>query len=148
MTHGSASVTIRATPEQVWPWVAELELHAQWSPKPYDVELVSGPPGAVGSTYRSVGWIPGDKHHTNQVEITEAVPAQRFALRATDEAGTFRNSFELRPVEGGTEVTFQLVFPTMRGMGALLVPVLFPVVGMKDIRKRMSLLKDKVEGTP
>jgi hypothetical protein len=31
-------------------------------------------------------------------------------------------------------------------MNALLVPVLFPLVGKADIRKRMQLLKVKAEG--
>jgi len=42
------------------------------------VDLVSGEPGAVGARYRSVGVIPGDKDHANDVEITEVVPGKRF----------------------------------------------------------------------
>lgn len=144
-THGTFPVTIAAPPEQVWQWVGRLEKHAEWSPKPYTVELVSGEPNAVGSRYRSVGWVPGDKHHKNEVEVTQLVPGQRLALRADDPQGAFENTYELRSVDGGTEVTYTLVFPPMKGVSAALVPILFPLVGKPDIRKRMGLLKQRVE---
>jgi hypothetical protein len=69
----------------------------------------------------------------------------RLRLRAEDPQGAFDNTFELRPVDGGTEVRFTLVFPKMSGISALMVPVLFPLVGMADLRKRMALLKQRVE---
>jgi uncharacterized protein YndB with AHSA1/START domain len=144
-THGVFPVVIAARPEVVWPWVGQLEKHAEWSPKPYTIEWLTGEPNAVGSRYRSVGWVPGDKHHVNEGEITESVPNERFALRADDDQGPFANTFTLRPVDAGTEVVFRLVFPPMKGALALLVPVLFGTVGKADVRKRMRLLKAKVE---
>ena len=147
-TKGTVSVTVAAPPERVWPWVADIAKHAQWSPKPYRVELVSGEPNAVGSRYRSVGWVPpNDGNHENDVEITQVQPMTRFALQATDENGTFANTFDLKAVDGGTDVTFLIVFPQMKGMSALMVPILFPLVGMSDIRKRMQLLKTTVESS-
>jgi uncharacterized protein YndB with AHSA1/START domain len=142
---GTARVTIQAPPEVVWPWIAHLDKHAEYSPKPYRVELVSGEPGAVGSRYKSVGAIPGDKNHENGVEVTESVPHSRFVLRAEDSLGAFTNSYDLRPVDGGTEVTHTLVFPKMSGLPGVMAPVLFPIVGQRDINKRMALLKTKVE---
>jgi uncharacterized protein YndB with AHSA1/START domain len=145
-TQGTVSVTIAAPPDLVWPWVADITQHSEWSPKPYRVELVSGEPNAVGSHYRSVGWVPpNDGDHENDVEITEVVPVSRFALSATDDSGTFVNTYDVKAVDGGTEVTFLIVFPPMKGMSAVMVPILFPLVGMTDIRKRMQLLKQKVE---
>lgn len=144
-TQGVFTTVINASPERVWPWVGQLEKHAEWSPKPYQLEQVSGEANAVGSHYRSVGWVPGDKHHKNDVEITEVVPGQHLALRADEEMGSFLNSYDLRPSGTGTEVTYRLVFPPLKGMAAVMVPVLFPLVGKADIRKRMGLLKAKVE---
>jgi uncharacterized protein YndB with AHSA1/START domain len=143
--HGTARATIQAPPEVVWPWVSDLAKHAEYSPKPYRVELVSGEPGAVGSTYKSVGAIPGDKNHENTVEVTESVPTTRFALRAEDNLGAFTSTYDLRPVDAGTEVTFTLVFPKMSGLPGVMAPVLFPIVGQRDINKRMAMLKAKVE---
>lgn len=144
-TQGTVTVTVAAPPEAVWPWVGDLDRHAEWSPRPFEVSLVSGEPGAVGSRYRSAGWVPGDKHHVNEVEITESVPPSRLALESREELGTFHSTYDLRTVDAGTEVTFHLVFPPLRGAAAALVPILFPLVGKPDIRKRMQLLKAKVE---
>jgi hypothetical protein len=89
--------------------------------------------------------VPGDKAHDNDVEIVEVVPQQRLVLRADDAQGSFDNTYTLRPVDGGTEVSYTLVFPKRKGAAAVLVPVLFPLVGKADIRKRMQLLKQRVE---
>jgi uncharacterized protein YndB with AHSA1/START domain len=147
VTQATSSISIDAPPEAVWPWIGQIERHAEWSPKQYKVELVSGQPDAVGSTYRSVGWVPGEKEHVMEVVLTEVVPGERFALSANDQQGTFTNTYDLRKLDKGTEVTYHLRFPPMKGIAALMVPVLFPLVGKADIRKRMKLLKSKVESS-
>jgi uncharacterized protein YndB with AHSA1/START domain len=144
-TQGEFPVTIQAPPSAVWPWIAELEKHVEWSTRPYQIEWLSGEPNAVGSRYRSVGWVPGDKDHVNEGVITEVVPNERFSLEADDKEGTFHNTYTLRPVEDGTEVVFHLTFPQMKGMVAMLAPPVFALVGKPDTRKRMQLLKQKVE---
>ncbi len=150
MTGGVFSVAIQASPEEVWRWVADLGTHAEWSPKAYTVEWLSGEPNAVGSRYRSVGSIPGDSHHVNEGEIVESHPFDRFSLRAEDpgaKEGTFSNSFTLTADGDGTLVTFRLLFPKMKGAAAVLSPVVFSLLGKRDIRQRLSLLKAKVEGS-
>lgn len=146
-TQGTFTVTIDAPPEKVWPWIADLTRHAEYSPKPYQVELVSGEVGKVGTRYRSVGAVPNDKHHSNEVEVEESQPPERFVLRADDALGSFRNTYVLQPFGGGTELRYTIVFPPMKGAAALAVPILFPLVGKRDIRKRLQLLKAKVEST-
>ena len=80
-----------------------------------------------------------------EVHLTEVVPCERFALSADDEQGSFTNTYDLRKTDEGTEVTYKLVFPPMKGVAKLVVPILFPLVGKADIRKRMKMLKMKVE---
>ena len=80
MTGGEFEITIDAPAARVWPWVADLGKHAQFSPTPYSVEWTAGEPNAVGSRFRSVGVIPGDKHHVNEGEITERLEPTRFAV--------------------------------------------------------------------
>jgi uncharacterized protein YndB with AHSA1/START domain len=147
MTQGEFDVTVNAPIERVWPWVATLERHSEWSPRPYRMEWLSGEPNAVGSRYRSVGWVPGDKAHVNEGEVTERSEPGRFALRADDPQGAFENTFTLRPVDGGTHVTFRLVFPRMRVPIRWIAAVLFATTGSADIRKRMQLLKARVEAS-
>jgi uncharacterized protein YndB with AHSA1/START domain len=145
MTGGTFTIRIQAPQATVWGLVADLNTHSSWSPKTYTMEWISGEPNQVGSTFRSVGWIPGDKKHVNEGEITERVEPTRFALKSQDD-GWFINEFDLKPVgDGATEVSFRLTFPKMKGMKALAAPILFPLSGKPDIRRRLDLLKEKAE---
>jgi uncharacterized protein YndB with AHSA1/START domain len=145
MTGGTFEVTIDAPAERVWPWVADLSKHAEWSPRPYTVEWVQGAPNAVGSRFRSVGSIPGDKEHMNEGEVVESVAAERLELSSHDKQGDYATVITLTPHEQGTKVTLRLEFVQMRGMASLLLPLIFPLVGKKDQRARMAMLKEKVE---
>jgi uncharacterized protein YndB with AHSA1/START domain len=147
MTSGVFDVTIDAPVDRVWPWVADLGKHAEWSPKTYTVEWIQGEPNAVGSRYRSVGWVPGDKAHVNEGEVVENRPQERFALRSQDKDGAYDNVFTLEPRGQATKVSFRLDFMSMKGMARFAVPMLFPLIGKKDIRNRMGLLKSKVEAS-
>ena len=144
-TEGTLTITIDAPPEKVWPWIADVTKHGEYSPKPFSAELQSGEVGKVGSRYKSVGAIPGDKNHGNEVEIVEAVPNERLVLRSDDELGAFSNVYVLRPSGSGTEVVWTLTFPPLKLPMSMVVPILFPLVGKKDMRKRLALLKAKVE---
>jgi uncharacterized protein YndB with AHSA1/START domain len=141
------SQSIDAPVEAVWPWIADITKHAQWSPKPFVAQLTSGENGAVGSTYSTVGHVPpADKNHKNEVEITQVVPNSKFVFRAHDENGYFINTFTLKPTGAGTQVTFQHDFPKMKGAGRILLPLLLPIVGKRDAMVRLGALKAKAEG--
>ena len=66
-------------------------------------------------------------------------------LHAHDKEGDYANTFTLRPAGSSTEVTLRLEFVKMRGMAVVMVPIIFPLVGKKDLRARMAMLKQKVE---
>jgi uncharacterized protein YndB with AHSA1/START domain len=146
-TQGVLPIIIQASPEAVWQWVGDFEKHAEWSPTPFRIERTAGEPNAVGSRYHSVGSIPGDKNHANDVEITKVVPGERIAFRASDPLGSFENTLTLRPVGSDTEVTYRVVFPPLKGMRALMIPVGFSLLGKSAGRKRMEMLKSKVESS-
>jgi uncharacterized protein YndB with AHSA1/START domain len=96
-----------------------------------------------------VGEIPNDKHHENEVELLEVVPNERLVLRAVDPQGQYLSTYRLSPRAEGTDVEFELVFEQVHGLAKLLLPIIFPLVGKKDLAARMVLLKQKVEaGTP
>ena len=146
MLGGTFATTIQAPPEKVWAVVADLGTHASWSPKTYSMEWTGGEANQVGSTFHSVGWVPGNKHNENDVEITERVEPTRFAFNAKDAVGVFVNTWDLRPAaNGGTEVAFTLTFPKLHGVAGVMAPILFPLTGKRDIRERMTKLKQTVE---
>ncbi len=126
--------------------VADIGTHASWSPKNYTFSWTGGEPNQIGSTFHSVGSVLGNSHNENDVEITERLEPTRFAFKATDKQGVFLNEWDLRPIgDGATDVAWTLTFPKMRGAPAVLAPILFPLVGKSDIRRRLALLKQHVE---
>jgi uncharacterized protein YndB with AHSA1/START domain len=146
MTGGRFTTTIDAPIERVWAVVGDLNTHASWSPKPYEMEWTSGEPNQLGSRLHSVGSVPGASHNQNDTEITERVEPTRLVLRANDPQGVFVNEYDLRAIDDRTtEVAYTITFPKLHGMAAVLGPVAFPLVGKPDIRKRLELLKRKVE---
>jgi uncharacterized protein YndB with AHSA1/START domain len=146
MTGGTLSTTIDAPIERVWAVVGDLNTHGSWSPKPYEMSWTAGEPNQVGSRFHSVGSVPGKSHNENEVEITERVEPTKLAFKASDPAGVFLNEWNLRSLgENATEASFTVVFPKMHGVSAILAPILFPISGKSDIRKRLAMLKDKVE---
>ncbi len=147
MTQLLVSETISSPANVVWPWISDITRHGQWSPKPFEATLTSGENGSIGSTYSSIGFVPpAEKDHKNGVEVIEVITNNKFVFRAHDENGYFTNTFTLRPVGAGTLVTFQHDFPRMKGIGLILVPLLVPIVGKRDAKIRLAMLKERAEG--
>ena len=146
MTGGTLSTTIDAPIERVWAVVGDLNTHGSWSPKPYELSWTSGEQNRVGSKFHSVGSIPGKSHNENDVEITERVEPTKLAFRANDPQGVFLNEWNLRSLgDNATEASYTVTFPKMHGVAAILAPVVYPLTGKPGIRKRLAMLKEKVE---
>jgi uncharacterized protein YndB with AHSA1/START domain len=141
------TVTVNANPEQIWPYVGDLNRHDEWSPKPFAIEWISGEPNAVGSTYRSRGYLPQDKDHGMEGTVISNDAPKRFAVRSHDKDGEFVNTLELTPQGGGTTVTRTVEFPEPKGAFVMLLPILVPIVIRPAIQKGMNLLKTTVEGS-
>jgi uncharacterized protein YndB with AHSA1/START domain len=140
-------VVIDAKPGDVWAYVANLDRHAEWSPKPYGVEWLSGEPNAVGSTFRSTGWLPQDKEHAMEGRVTVNEPTTRFEVRSSDKGGEVTNTFVLTPQgEGRTLVERIVEWPPRRGAAKIILPILFPSFVRPAIQKGMNMLKSVVEG--
>ncbi len=92
-----------------------------------------------------MGRVPGDRHHSNDVEVTGVEVNRRLTFVAHDEMGEFKNAFDLSEKEGGTEVVFSMESPSLTGFKAVLFPIAFPLVVKPDVRKRMKMLKAVVE---
>jgi uncharacterized protein YndB with AHSA1/START domain len=148
MTGGTVRTTIHAPIERVWAVVGDLNTHASWSPKHYEMSWTSGEPNQVGSTFHSVGSVPGKAHNENDVEITERVEPTRLAFRSNDPQGVFLNEWDLRSLgPNETEASYTITFPKMHGIAAVLAPLVFPLSGKADIRKRLEMLKQRVEAS-
>ena len=90
----TASVHVERPPAEVFDYLADVALHGEWSPKPYRVEgVAAGQQVAADKRFTSFGWLPGDKDHRNDVEVTAVQAPSRRALSSTDKGHLTRNTF-------------------------------------------------------
>jgi len=138
-------VTIDAPPETVWPLVGDLDRQGEWSPKPYRVEWESGEPNAVGSTFRSIGWLPQEKEHVMQGVVKVNEPGKTFEVTTHDDKEEWTNRYELTPSGSGTTVTKTVIWPPLTGVKAAARSAVFALYVNGAMRKGLAMLKQKAE---
>jgi uncharacterized protein YndB with AHSA1/START domain len=139
------TVSIDASPEKVWPLVADLGRQGEWSPKPYRVEWQSGAPNAVGSTFRSIGWLPQDNEHVMEGVVKVNEPMKIFEVTTHDDKEEWTNRYELTPSGSGTTVTKTVIWPHLSGLKAFGRSAVFALYVNGAMRKGLSMLKQKAE---
>jgi uncharacterized protein YndB with AHSA1/START domain len=140
----SMSVSINKSPAEVFAYLSDVSKHAEWSPKPYRVEGTSGPVQA-GDTFASVGTIPGDKNHRNEVTVTECSPPNRLVLDSAEKGQHFINTFELAPEGAGTLLTRSMDAPKPPFPLSLVFPLILSAVIKPDVQKGLNNLKANLE---
>src|SRR6266567_436412 len=99
----SQSVSIHATPEKVFGYIADLPSHKEWAADTLNVVALSDGPVAVGTRYRSDNHFQlGDVH--DELEITVYEPARRFGFIARGPQAHVDHLFVLTPQDGATNV--------------------------------------------
>jgi uncharacterized protein YndB with AHSA1/START domain len=141
------TVTINATPEQVWPLVADLNRMHEWSPKPYKVEWLSGEPNAVGSTFRSTGWLPQDKQHSMEGSITVNDPMNTFEVVTHDAKEEWTNRYDVKGSGSQTTVTKTMAGPPLSGARKAAYSVILALFVKGAVQKGMDMLKAKAEAS-
>lgn len=131
------------SPEAVFDYLADFTKHPEWSPKPYRVE---GAPTVAtkGATFTSWGWIPGDKEHQNEVEITEVVAPRRLSWVGRDKGEDFINTFVLTPDGTDTRIEKTMDMPVPGGFVGVLFPVIMKLVVKPGVQKGMNLLEQRL----
>ena len=142
----SFTVSIEQSPETVFDYLADVSKHSEWSPKPYRVEGHAGPV-AEGDTFTSVGAIPGDKSHRNEVTVTECSRPTRLVLDAAERGQHFINIFELQPEGGGTRVVRTMDAPQPPFPLSLVFPLILKAFIKPDVEKGLRNLKAALERT-
>jgi len=139
------SVTINAPVEKVWPLVGDLNQHSEWSPKPYSVTWLSGEPNAVGSTFRSVGWLPQEKEHAMEGSVTANEPQRVFEVVTHDAKEEWRNRYELSSSGTQTIVTKTMQGPPLSGVKKAAFAFVSAVFIKGAVQKGMNMLKERAE---
>jgi uncharacterized protein YndB with AHSA1/START domain len=138
------AVTVDRPADQVFDYLVDVTRHSEWSPKPYRAEGVTAPL-APGSTFTSVGWVPGDKEHENQVEVTAVDRPSRFAFAAKEKGEQFVNTFTLTPQGSGTTVERRIDMPRPGGVLGAVFPLVAKGFVQPAVGKGLKMFKTRVE---
>jgi uncharacterized protein YndB with AHSA1/START domain len=138
------TTTIERPPDVVFGYLTDVSKHAEWSPKPYRVEGSTGPV-TLGDTFTSIGHIPGDKDHRNDVTVTECSAPGRLVLDAQEKGEHFINSFVLEPEASGTRLTRTLDAPRPSFPLSVVFPLILAVFIRPDVNKGLRNLKARLE---
>jgi hypothetical protein len=113
----------RATPEEVYDVLADLQTHLEWAGerqfRSFRLVSLDGPPGPAssGTVFRSTGRIPMSRDRfDNHNTVTKAQRPAVFEItteagidrrRHPSGSGTFVNRFEIEPAPDGSRVTYR-----------------------------------------
>ena len=143
----SQKVTINASPEKVFNYVADVAKHGEWGnpSQKLQVEKTSDGPIGKGSTFKSVGKQFGTQNDT--VAIAEYAPNRRVVYESRGKAGTLRHWFEITPSGSGVEVEkgFDVVkagFPFV-----IFKPIVTTFVAPGALKGDLERIKAKLEGS-
>ncbi len=138
------TTSIDRPPQVVFAYLADVTKHGEWSPKPFRVEGVSGAV-TTGDTFTSIGTMPYEKDHRNEVTITACSPPTRLQLDAEEKGEHFINTFELRGEGRATVLTRTMDVPKPSGLVGTAFPIIKAVFIKPDVQKGLNMLKAILE---
>jgi len=142
MLEQSKTVTIARPIGTVFAFLANAENDKQWRSGVIEISKSGGE--GVGTTYRQVVGGPGGRRIAADIQITEFVPDERIAFRTTSGPVRPAGSYDLRPIDNGTEVTFRLA-AQLSGLKKLMTPMVN--MTMKSEVDALSELKRTLESS-
>jgi hypothetical protein len=128
----SATAHADVPPDRVWPLVADLTRHGEWSADPLTVTAVDG-------GYESVATSKGREFRARLTE-TESVPPSRYAFRAVDATGEYEHVITLAHDGAGTRVTRVVTATGLTWAQRVLFYAVLPVVKKPNARKALERL--------
>lgn len=137
------STTIDRPPDVVFAYLSDVSRHGEWSPRPFRIEGSSGPV-AAGDHFTSVGNVPGDKHHRNDVTVVECA-ARRLVLDSVDRGEHFVNTFEVQADGDGSRVTRTVDAPKPSFPLSVVFPLIMAAFIRPDVTKGLANLKAALE---
>ncbi len=105
MTHITTAIDLAATPSEVFPWLVEPDLLAQWIGGFVSSEAMTDGPTRAGSRSRDVLEEKG-RRLVIETEITEFVADRRLSVHIRWDTGESDDRYDLEPVASGTRLTY------------------------------------------
>lgn len=140
-------VLIKAQPEVVFAYVADLTKHSEWN-SGLLIEAVTSGPVRVGGQYRSRGVVLNQKNRPNELRVTRYEPITHFAFAAQDpDFKEVLHEFTFSPQDGGTRVERSITTHLPALVAIAFRILIFPLVGRPSAEKSHLALKAKLEQT-
>lgn len=134
-----ASRTINAPVDKVFNAVAHIENFSKAVPHIIKVEHLTEAKAGAGARFRETRLMNG-REATTELEITEYRPNERVRL-VSDAGGTIWDTvFEIRPGDGGTTLTMEMIARPHKFMAKLTTPLIMGLVG-KAVEADMDAVK-------
>ncbi len=121
MAEATIQFQVAKTPDEVFPFISDLEKAIDWVPDLISVEKVSEGEIAVGTLYQEFVRVGKKTGHATLV-VTEFEPNRVFAHKGQGGPSRFTGRFLLEPHDGGTRITYDYSVK-MTGFSRLLTPV-------------------------
>ena len=136
------SITVSASPETAFGYLADLTKHPEWAAHKLEVQPASEGPAAAGSTFSAIGHEMGT--HRATVKITELSP-ERIAYEAEDDTGHFRHWISISAArDGGAEIT-KGVEPLRTNLMLTLLKPLMPMMVSRGLKGDLQRIKQRLE---
>ena len=140
----SNGVFIRATPDAVFAYVADLSRHKEWAADTVNTVPHEEGPVAVGKRYRSDNHFQlGDVH--DELEVTIYDPPRRFGFVARAPNMDVDHLFVLTPANDGTDVQREITVLRAPLMAKLFLPIANMLFAKASNTKSLNQLKAKLE---
>ena len=138
------SMTVNASPEKAFEYLADLTKHPEWAAHNLEVQsAAAASPAAVGSSVNTVGHMMGT--HRATVKLTELRSPERIAYEAEDDTGHFRHWISIAAArDGGAEIT-KGVEPLRTNLTLKLMTPLLPIVIPRGLKGDLQRIKQRLE---
>ena len=145
MVDVSVTGTVRAAPEDVFAYLADLENWPKWQGDMQSASLASGERGQLGAVYRYVSKAMGMTFDST-VRLTRVDAPHEVAFEG-EWTGMIRpyGRYLVEPAPEGSRVTLN-PHPQVRGMGRLMAP-LIAFMGRRLNKEHLEALRKELEKT-
>ena len=140
-----SSIEISRTPQEVFTYVTDPSLLAEWQESLISARPEGGGPPAVGSKAIMTRRV-GRSERTMTMQLTNFDPPRRWGARGIDGPIRAIVNGTVEPLDGEarSRVTIELDFEG-HGLGKLLVPLVVRRQAQKELPRNMQNLRERVE---
>ena len=138
------SISIKASPEKVFPFVGDLLRHPEWATDKMKMEIISLGSPKVGSKYRSTTNFKG-MLIVADLQVIEYQPPCCFAFTVNDKTGSYFHKFVLYSQGDGTLLERITSSEKKDWDSKFLTMILMPILIAPESKQALRLLKARAE---